>query len=165
MGLFGKPEEKKPSEPAPAGPSAPTVKPAPAALTVIGRQAVIEGEIRSTEDITIEGRVEGHIRCDGTLTIGESGQVKAEIKAKLVSVRGKFEGNCHSTQRVEITRTGHVQGKVSAPAIVVAEGAVFLGSSEMSPKEKEKEREKPKEAQPAQKNVDPAGATSSSLNT
>ena len=138
MGLFNKHEEKKPGPKAEAStPSVPAVKPVPpVTMTVLGRQAVIEGQLRSTEDITIEGRVEGQVRCDGVLTIGESGQVKAEIRAKTVSVRGRLEGDCYATQRVEITRTGHVQGKVSAPAIVVAEGAVFLGSSAMSHDEK-----------------------------
>jgi cytoskeletal protein CcmA (bactofilin family) len=145
VGLFGKPEEKKssPTSPQPAASSSVSraaTSSSASVKTVVGRNSVFKGELVSTDDVLIEGRVEGKVRCEALLIIGESGQVHAEIESKSVSIRGKVEGNCSSTHRVEITETGKVLGNVRAPLIVVAEGAVFRGASEMS-KGKEKEKE------------------------
>ena len=141
MGLFGK-QEKKPapsaSESAHAVSTASKNAPAVRSLTIIGPHALVKGDLVSTDDVTIEGRVEGKVKCEGMLTIGPSGEVRAEIDAKSVTVRGKIEGNCTASHRVEITDTGKVLGNLRAPLIVVAEGAVFRGASEMIVKEEPK---------------------------
>lgn len=147
MGLFGKQEEKKPSavgsEPTTSASTQSKAAAPSASVTVIGPQAVVKGELQSSENVTIDGRVEGKVKCQALLTIGPTGDVRAEIDAKSVTVRGKVEGNCTASHRVEITETGKVFGNVRAPLIVVAEGAVFRGASEMSSKEEPKAAAKP----------------------
>ena len=136
MGLFsGKPE----NEPSQAAPSSSRERaPAPLKLsttevpTVIGKDAVIKGELTSQNDILIEGRVEGKIRGAHRVVIGESGNVKAQVHASIVSVRGEVHGDCEASKKIEITATGKVFGNISAEAIVVAEGATFRGSSRMT---------------------------------
>jgi len=118
--------------------------------TLIGPEALISGEITTSDVIQIEGRVEGKIKSTGLVVIGEAGRVKAEIEAENVSIRGKLEGDCTAKNRVEITNTGNVEGNLRAPLIAVAEGAVFRGSSNMSGKDEPKDK-RPAETSPAAK--------------
>jgi len=99
----------------------------------IGSSMHIKGELTGKEDLTIEGTVEGKIRLKGhQLTIGEKGQVSADIRdASAVVVLGKMIGNIAAGERVEIAATGTMQGDISAPRIVLADGARFKGSIDM----------------------------------
>lgn len=160
MGLFGKPEPNK-SNPAPGGRRTSTpnkASPAAAATTLIGPDAVITGEVNTSEVLQIEGRVEGKIKSSGLVVIGEAGRVKAEIEAENVSIRGKLEGDCTAKNKVEITRTGRVFGNLRAPLIAVAEGAIFRGASHMTVKE---ERPQPKERSPVGPSSTPTSAPGS----
>ena len=136
MGLFsGKPENKlSPISPSPRDERAPstTKRSTTEVPTVIGKDAVVKGELTSENDMLIEGRVEGKIRGAHRVVIGESGNVQAQVQARVVSVRGEVHGDCKATKKVEITATGKVFGNISAEAIVVAEGATFRGSSKMT---------------------------------
>lgn len=140
MGLFGgtKPVESKPSattQPRSTGAPVPTKRsessPASGA-TIVGKEASLKGELSSDADIVVEGRVDGKLRSVRQLTIGASGHVKADLHAKIVSVRGTVEGNCEASGKVEITSTGAVFGNITAPSISVAEGATFRGASKMT---------------------------------
>lgn len=146
MGLFsGKPETKPSIEPlgAPTDrrPAAAT-NPTGALPTVIGKDAIVKGELLSQTDMLIEGRVEGKIQGKHRVVIGESGNVHAQVHADVVSVRGEVHGDCEATKKVEITATGKVFGNISAEAIVVAEGATFRGASKMT------KRPQPKPVEP-----------------
>jgi cytoskeletal protein CcmA (bactofilin family) len=100
----------------------------------IGKSITIKGDLTGNEDLIIEGTVEGRVDLpDNQLTIGENGNVRAEILAKAIIVTGKVTGNVRGTERIEIQATGSVEGDVSAPRLVVAEGAVLNGSIEMGP--------------------------------
>jgi len=99
----------------------------------IGKSIMIKGDLTGNEDIVIEGTVEGKVDLpNNQLTIGANGSAKAEITAKTIVVIGKVSGNVHGTERVEIQATGVVEGDVSAPRLVVAEGAVLNGSIHMT---------------------------------
>ena len=99
----------------------------------IGKSISIKGDLTGNEDIVIEGNVEGKVDLpNNQLTIGANGSAKAEITAKTIVVIGKVSGNVHGTERVEIQATGVVEGDVSAPRLVVAEGAVLNGSIHMT---------------------------------
>ncbi len=150
MGIFGKPENKPaeppPSAPQPPRPAAPAPSPlhAPAAassgpvrtvsptLCVLGANTTIKGEILGDEDVVIEGTVEGHIRIGRELRIGQGGKVRATVSAASVVVSGELQGDCEAQTRVEIQATGRLIGNIRAPKIVIAEGAVFRGNSDMS---------------------------------
>jgi cytoskeletal protein CcmA (bactofilin family) len=136
VGLFGKPEPSKTVSASLTQTSGPSPNPStPTPNTLIGKEALITGEITTSDVIQIEGRVEGKIKSTGLVVIGEAGRVKAEIEAENVSIRGKLEGDCTAKNRIEITNTGRVLGNLRAPLIAVAEGAVFRGSSNMTDKE------------------------------
>jgi cytoskeletal protein CcmA (bactofilin family) len=98
----------------------------------IGKSISIKGDLTGNEDISIEGTVDGKVDLpNGQLTIGANGTVKGEILAKGVIVVGKIKGNVVGTDRVEVQATGIIEGDVTAPRLVVAEGAVVNGSIQM----------------------------------
>ena len=110
----------------------------------IGKSITIKGDLNGNEDLVIEGNVEGKVELpDNQLTVGANGSVKAEISAKAVVVVGRVTGNVRGTERIEIQATGVVEGDVSAPRLVVAEGAVLNGSIQMTAGDTAAARPKP----------------------
>ena len=136
MGIFGGKTENNPTPAAVAGPArggtASAPKPAGHPPTVIGKDALIKGELTSKNDMMIEGRVEGTVQGGQRIVIGETGNVHADISATIVSIRGELHGDCTASDKIEITETGKVFGNISAKTIRVAEGATFRGSSKMA---------------------------------
>jgi cytoskeletal protein CcmA (bactofilin family) len=106
---------------------------------LIGPATTIKGELASADNLQIEGKVEGKVKGDKQVVIGEKGQVQAEVEAVVVSIRGKLQGDCVATDKVEITSTGKVFGNISAPRISVVEGAIFRGASSMTSEQKQSE--------------------------
>ena len=149
MGIFGKPPDGKPAEP-PHAPRPPVAHPAPtppqthvaprpgAANCVVGVNTTIKGEILGDEDVLVEGNVEGQIRITRDLQVGPGGKVKATISARSVSVSGEVTGDCEASNRVEIQATGRLTGNIRAPKIIIAEGAMFRGNSDMSGRKDER---------------------------
>jgi len=98
----------------------------------IGKSVVIKGELNGSEDLTIEGHVEGKIELrDHALTIGPNGKIKAEVFAKSVIVVGVFFDNATATEKVDIRDNGSVDGDIISPRVAIAEGAHFRGSVDM----------------------------------
>ncbi len=98
----------------------------------IGKSVVIKGELNGSEDLTIEGHVEGKIELrDHVLTIGPNGKIRASVFAKAVIVVGEVVGNITSTEKVEIRDNGSVDGDIISPRVAIAEGAHFRGSVDM----------------------------------
>ena len=96
---------------------------------------VIKGELDGSEDLTIEGHVEGKIELrDHTLTIGPNGRIKAQVFAKAVIVLGELVGNINASEKVDIRDNGSVDGDIVAPRVAIAEGAHFRGSIDMQRK-------------------------------
>jgi len=101
----------------------------------IGKSVVIKGELNGSEDLTIEGHVEGKIELkDHVLTIGPNGKIKAEVFAKVVIVLGDVRGNIVASEKVDIRDNGSVDGDIAAPRVAIAEGAHFRGSVDMQKK-------------------------------
>lgn len=129
--------------PAPSAP-APTAAPGPrveASQRIerdnvnIGKSVVIKGELNGSEDLTIEGQVEGTIQLrDHVLTIGSNGRIKAQVFAKAVIVLGEVTGNVTATEKVDIRDNGSVDGDIVSPRVAIAEGAHFRGSVDMQRK-------------------------------
>ena len=140
MGIFGKGPETRPAEAAPSKPAPPALAPGAARGTpcVVGVKTVVKGEIGGDEDVVVEGTVEGQVRIAKDLRIAQTGSVKANISAYSVTVAGELIGDCHAVNKVEITATGRVSGNIRAPKIVIAEGAVFKGNSDMSGRKEER---------------------------
>jgi len=101
----------------------------------IGKSVVIKGELNGSEDLTIEGQVEGTIQLkEHVLTIGPNGRIKAQVFAKTVIVLGEVNGNVSASEKVEIRDGGSVDGDIISPRVAIAEGAHFRGSVDMQKK-------------------------------
>ena len=101
----------------------------------IGKSVVIKGELNGSEDLTIEGRVEGKIELkDHVLTIGANGKIAAQVFAKALIVLGEVKGNIAASEKVDIRDGGSVEGDIVSPRVAIAEGAHFRGSVDMQRK-------------------------------
>ena len=101
----------------------------------IGKSVVIKGELNGSEDLTIEGHVEGTIQLrEHVLTIGPNGRIKAQVFAKSVIVLGEVTGNVTASDKVDIRDAGSVDGDIISPRVAIAEGAHFRGSVDMQRK-------------------------------
>jgi len=143
--MWKRDEAVKPPQPQPA--SAPVIPPVPQEASSvraeavrhqekdtvnIGKSVVIKGDLTGSEDLTIEGQVEGKIELrQNILTIGANGKIKASIFAKAVIVQGEVVGDITASERVDIRDAGSVDGDLSAPRVAIADGAHFRGSIDM----------------------------------
>ena len=110
----------------------------------IGKSVVVKGALSGSEDLTVDGRVEGQIELkQNVLTIGQNGRIKAQICAKGVVVLGEVVGNIKASDMVSIRDTGAVEGDIIAPRVAIAEGARFRGKIDMQRGAKTKGEEKP----------------------
>jgi cytoskeletal protein CcmA (bactofilin family) len=91
----------------------------------VSGQLIFQGSVR------IDGAVEGDIQCQGTLTIGESAEVKAKIMAKVVVIRGKVEGNVSAKEKIELIAPARLIGNIDSPRLIITEGVVFDGDCSM----------------------------------
>jgi cytoskeletal protein CcmA (bactofilin family) len=131
----------------------------------IGKSVVIKGELNGSEDLTIEGHVEGTIQLkEHVLTIGPNGRIKAQVFAKSVIVLGEVTGNVTASDKVDIRDNGSVDGDIVSPRVAIAEGAHFRGSVDMQRKAGAAPQQGAKAATPqaaapaAQPQGQPAGA-------
>ena len=99
---------------------------------VIGKSIVVKGELSGSEDLTVEGQVEGKIALkQHVLTVGVHGRIRAQVFAKSVVVLGEVIGNIEATEKVAIRNEGMVEGDIKAPRVAIAEGAKFRGDIDM----------------------------------
>jgi cytoskeletal protein CcmA (bactofilin family) len=152
----GQPAAPQPPSPVQAGVSVP--RPAEAGqqlekdIVNIGKSVVIKGELNGSEDLTIEGHVEGTIQLrDHVLTIGPNGRIKAQVFAKAVIVLGEVTGNVTASDKVDIRDNGSVDGDIISPRVAIAEGAHFRGSVDMQRKGGDKPQPAAKPATQAEK--------------
>jgi cytoskeletal protein CcmA (bactofilin family) len=98
----------------------------------IGKSVVIKGELSGSEDLTIEGQVEGKIELrQNVLTIGANARIKAQVFAKSCVILGEVTGNVTASEKVDIRDNGSVDGDIASPRVAIAEGAHFRGSIDM----------------------------------
>jgi cytoskeletal protein CcmA (bactofilin family) len=94
----------------------------------LGRSVVIKGELSGSEDLYVDGQVEGTIELHGnSLIIGPSGQVRANVNAKAVIVQGKLEGNIHASERAELRKSAVAVGDIITQRVAIEDGAYFKG--------------------------------------
>jgi cytoskeletal protein CcmA (bactofilin family) len=93
----------------------------------------VQGQISGTEDLVVDGIVNGPIQLPGcTLTVGEKGKVTGNIAAREVVVHGSVTGNVQATERVQIKASGSVVGDLGTARIIIDDGAHFKGSIEIA---------------------------------
>jgi len=118
---------------------------------IIGPGIRINGDISGDEDLLVEGRVEGKIQLEShQVDIGQNGKVNADISAKVIRISGEVRGDLKGVEKVVISRSGNVQGNITAPRMTLEDGAIFKGSIDMDPGEPAKA----KPAKPVNKTVD-----------
>jgi len=125
------PETRSP-EPAPAAYSSqqPVVSARSAATrNVLSSDVEIKGTVKFANDLVVDGKIEGEITSEGSLTVGENARIKAEIKTGTIIVYGKVHGNLTATDRVEIKSTAEVVGDIKAKTLSIEAGAIFVGKS------------------------------------
>jgi cytoskeletal protein CcmA (bactofilin family) len=97
----------------------------------IGKSVVVKGELSGSEDLYLDGEVEGSIELrEHHLTIGPHGKVRASVNARDVVVHGQVNGNVRGSERVELKKSAVLTGDIVTQRIVIEDGAVFKGSLE-----------------------------------
>jgi cytoskeletal protein CcmA (bactofilin family) len=100
---------------------------------LLGRGIEVKGDILFADRLQVDGKTNGKLTSDsGTLIVGESGHVEAQIDVGVCVVHGAVHGNLIARSKLEIRRTGRVHGDVITPVLLVEEGAVFSGAIRMS---------------------------------
>src|SRR5580700_749270 len=98
----------------------------------LGKSVVIKGELSGSEDLYVDGTVDGIIQLQGNnLMIGPNGQVHADVNAKGVVVQGKLEGNIRASDRVEMRKSAVILGDIVTQRIAIEDGAYFKGKVEI----------------------------------
>jgi cytoskeletal protein CcmA (bactofilin family) len=96
---------------------------------VLSSDVEIKGTVKFTNDLVVDGRIEGEIQSEGNLTVGENARLKAEIKTGTVVVYGKVHGNIIASDRVELKASAEVVGDIKAKTLSIEPGAIFVGKS------------------------------------
>jgi cytoskeletal protein CcmA (bactofilin family) len=105
----------------------------PTVNAVLGKNVVIQGQIRSREDLTIEGEVDGTIEMlEHRLTIATDGKVRADVKAREIEVRGSMQGKVEAVDKVFIRKSAQLVGDIHSAGIIIEDGGYIKGSIELS---------------------------------
>jgi cytoskeletal protein CcmA (bactofilin family) len=150
-----KPMNMNPPVPPPAAVAAPSIPTQPketpktsdphrADVGHIGKSVQIKGELTGSEDLYLDGSIEGTVDLrDHSLIIGPNGKIKAAISARDLVVHGRIEGNVTATGRVELRKSCTLIGDVSTQRIVIEDGAFFKGAIDIKEKSQSVEARKP----------------------
>ena len=97
----------------------------------IGKSLLVQGKVISTEDLTIDGRVEGTIELGNhSLTIGVGAAIQADLVAQTIIISGAVTGNVKASVKVDLRSTGSVDGDITSPVLLMADGAIIMGKVE-----------------------------------
>ncbi len=109
----------------------PALPVSPRAVACISQGIRIKGEVHGSEDLFIDGHVEGKLEIgNASLTVGPNGTVKADVTAREVIVRGRIEGKISGREKVQLWSTGHVTGEVQTERLAIEEGGTLRGKVE-----------------------------------
>jgi len=136
--MWKRDEVDQPPQPAP-GPQERTVRTEPSRPTggaseraTIGRSIAIKGEVTGEEDLLIQGRIEGSVNLKAhAVTVGSEGRVSADITARVITVEGEVVGDLRAQEQVALRSTARVHGDLTAPRVVLEDGAAFRGLVDM----------------------------------
>lgn len=120
---------QEPAAPQSAPAAAAPQRPVGPSRNVLSSDVEIKGTVKFTNDLVVDGRIEGEIQSEGNLTVGENARLKAEIKTGTVVVYGKVHGNIIASERVELKATAEVVGDIKAKTLSIEPGAIFVGKS------------------------------------
>ena len=109
------------------------MSPTPGGKNVLSNDVEIKGNLRFGGELLFEGKIEGEIHSDGTLTLGDGATVNGNINASNVVVRGKVTGNINAKEKIEIKTKAEIFGDIKASKLSVEEGVTFVGRTEVNP--------------------------------
>ena len=99
---------------------------------VVGAKIRFKGELIGEEDLLIQGKIEGTVDLKGhSLTVGDKGEVKANVSARTVNIEGRVDGDLYGEECIAIRSSSRVQGNIKAERVVLEDGAKFRGSIDM----------------------------------
>jgi cytoskeletal protein CcmA (bactofilin family) len=99
----------------------------------ISRGVQVSGDVLFADELSVEGKIIGKLTSEsGSLLIEQTGEVQADIDVGICVIRGTVRGNVNCNSRVEIYKTGHVEGEINSPVLLVEEGALLSGAISMS---------------------------------
>ncbi|MCY4587488.1 MAG: polymer-forming cytoskeletal protein [Bryobacterales bacterium] len=100
--------------------------------TRFGKNFRFNGEMTGSEDVYVAGEIEGSIELsDNELIVGSSGDVRGQVKARAITVSGHLKGEVRAEERIEIQKTGSLEGDLETAQIVIEDGAMFRGSIDL----------------------------------
>jgi cytoskeletal protein CcmA (bactofilin family) len=98
-------------------------------VATIGKSVIVRGELSGSEDLYVDGEVEGSISLRGqSLTIGPNGRVRANLEARNVIVHGRVDGNVNASDRVDLRKSASLTGDIATARIAIEDGAYFKGT-------------------------------------
>lgn len=100
-------------------------------LNLIGGSTTIKGDISSSSNIRIEGKITGNIKCSDVVNIGKTGQVEGDVESKNIVVGGSVKGSLTASEKITLEKTAKVSGNISAKKLIIYEEAIFEGSCSM----------------------------------
>lgn len=131
MGLFGRDDRSEPQRKETTAQTRPrqasTGERAASGVSVIARPTRIEGTILGSEEVRVEGHVNGTVDITSRLVVAEGGLVQGKISARSVLVAGNVIGDLLAAERIELGPTCRVEGSITAPRILIQAGATFDG--------------------------------------
>ena len=123
---------------------------------ILSSDVEIKGSLKFSNDLIIDGKIEGEVTSDGSLTIGENADVSGEVKTKSVVIFGKVNGNITVTDRCELKANAVLEGDIVAGTLSIEEGATFMGRSSVGTAAR---------AHPPAKSAAPSASSSSTSST
>lgn len=112
-------------------------------LNFFGNGTVVEGTIRTTNSVRVDGKIKGKLHCKNTLTVGINGVIEGEVEAKNAIIGGKINGKIRVAEKLVLEAKSVLLGDLKASKLLIDEGAVFEGTSDMGKKQSEGPAVKP----------------------
>ena len=129
------PDIHRPETTAPAATAGHTPQNVPARSSAVPTRNIlssdveIKGTVKFTNDLVVDGKIDGEIFSEGNLIVAENARIKAEVKTATVIVFGKVHGNLTATDRIELKSSSEVIGDIKAKILSIEAGAIFVGKS------------------------------------
>ena len=108
----------------------------------LGKDTEFEGKLSFSGAVRIDGSFKGEILTEGTLVVGETANLEADVQVSHIIVSGEVQGNIVAENRIEVHAPGKIVGNIEAPIITIDEGVVFEGNCRMQKQSEESEKDK-----------------------
>ncbi len=102
--------------------------------SILGDSSQMTGAMQIQGSVRIDGEFDGELVASETIVVGRTGLAKAELEAREVVVAGRVHGKLIGTERVELQEGAHVEGEITTPSFIIADGVFFNGSCSMNEK-------------------------------